>query len=118
MVKRELRHHKSIAKKVVSKETLKKIKNVKSRIERIELYKHSVKVSLERRMNSIEDQIKKHEKMHDTFSVFAKSRLLNLKIKYFYITHNKKDLKVVLRLLHQIETELKSLPNKRFGKYV
>ncbi|NCN86650.1 hypothetical protein GW932_02360 [archaeon] len=109
MTKRELRHVKNLAKKLVPKETLKKIKKIKDRNEKIDLYKHSLKSNLELRIHSIEKEIKKHEKKHDVFNLYAKTKLLNLKIQYFYVTHNKKDLKLALKLIKEVEGELKKL---------
>lgn len=111
---------KGVAKKVVPRETLKKIKKVSNKHEREELYKHSIKINLERRMSGIEELIKRYEKTHDVFHLFAKSNLLNLKIKYFYVTHNKKDLKIALKILRDVERELENvskLPNKRLFEF-
>lgn len=109
MIKRGGISFRGIAKKVVPKETLKKIRKVSGKIERNELYKHSIKINLERRIENIEELIKKHEKSHDVFHLFAKSKLLNLKIKYFYVTHDKKDLKNALKILHDVEGELEKI---------
>ena len=116
MIRGEIFILRGIAKKIVPKKTLKKIKKIKNKAEKIELYKHAIKINLEKRVDSIEEKIKKHEKNHDIFHLFTKAKLLNLKIKYFYITHNKKDLKISLNLLHSIENELFGLEKKGLKK--
>lgn len=109
MVKGEFSNLKSIAKRIVPKDLLRKIRKVDNKVERFELYKHAIKIHLERKMAAIEESIERHKKNHDVFSLIARSKLLNLKIKYFYVTHHKKDLKVALGLLGDIEKELSDL---------
>lgn len=106
MVRRELRHVRALAKKVISRETLKKIRKVDDKKERIDLYKHSIKSTLDLRMHNLEKEMKKVSDKHDIFHLIAKANLLSMKIKYFYITHNKKDLKKALSFLKSIEKEL------------
>jgi predicted RNA-binding protein len=106
MVRKELKHVKSLAKHVVPQDILKRIRRIKDRVERIDLYKHSIKSNLEMRMHNLEKEIKKKGKEHDVFHLIAKANLLNLKIKYFYISHDKKDLKKVVKTLKEIEKEL------------
>jgi hypothetical protein len=57
--------------------------------------------------------MKKYSERHDVFHLIAKSNLLNMKIKYFYISHDKKDLKKVLSLLKSIEKELSKISNAK-----
>lgn len=109
MVKREVAHLKSLARRVVSREIFRKIGKVKDRIERIVLYKHSIKSNLDMRIHNLEKEMKRCSKEHDIFHLIAKANLLNMKIKYFYISHDKKDLKKALSLLREVEKELSSL---------
>lgn len=109
MVRRELSHLKSLAKKIVPSESFKRIKKIKDKSERIHLYKTSIKSNLEMRMHSLEKELKKKSQKHDVFHLIAKANLLNLKIKYFYITHNKRDLKKILKILKEVEKEIGQL---------
>lgn len=106
MVKREVSHLRSLARRVVSKETFRKIGRISDRIEKIDLYKYSIKSNLDMRIHNLEKEMKKHSKEHDIFHLIAKANLLNMKIKYFYISHDKKDLKRIIKILKEIEKEI------------
>lgn len=112
MVKKELSHLKSLAKKIIPKEVFKKIGKVKDKVEKINLYKHSIKSNLDIRMHNLEKEMKKHSKEHDVFHLIAKANLLNMKIKYFYISHEKRDLKKIMKILKEIEKEISNLGGK------
>lgn len=109
MVKRELRNLKSLAKRVVPRDIIKKIGRVSEEVDRIDLYKHSIKSNLDMRMHNLEKEMKKNVNKHDIFHLIAKANLLNMKIKYFYISHDRKDLKKVMKIIKEIEKELFSL---------
>ncbi|MDA3836623.1 MAG: hypothetical protein PF542_03295 [Nanoarchaeota archaeon] len=113
MVKRELRDLKTVAKLIVPRETRRNIRRIKGDLERMDLYKHSIKSNLEMRIHNIEKEMNKQGKKHDVFHLMAKAKLVNLKIKYFYITHDKKDLKELLKILKDVEGELKSLGKEK-----
>jgi len=45
----------------------------------------------------------------DVFFISIKVNLLNLKIKYFNVTHNKRDFKIVIKLIEEVEKEIKNV---------
>lgn len=109
MKKRGIRHYRSLAKQIVPKKTLRKIKKVKNKEDKLSLYKHSLKSHLDMRQIILQELLERHRMRHDIFEPLVKSKLLNIKIKYFYLTHDKKALKNATKLLKEIEADLKVL---------
>jgi len=106
MTKREISNLKQLAKSVLPKELRRKIYRVKDRGEKINLYKHAISSNLDVRLHRVDMDLKKHGKKHDVFHLLTKANLLNIKIKYFIIDHDKKELKKILKELKSIEKEL------------
>jgi aminopeptidase-like protein len=106
MVKRELKTLEQIARKIVGKETLKKIKKVKEPEEKLQVLKYAIGFHLEIRLDEIEQKIKKLEKEKDLFVAKTKLSLLKTKIKLFEATFHKKDFNTLQNLLKEIEKEL------------
>jgi len=106
MTKREISNLKQLAKKILPKDLRVKIYRIKDRDEKKKLYKHAIKSNLDIRMHRVDMDLKKHKEKHDVFHLIAKANLLNLKIKYFVIEHDKKDLKKILKELKKVEKEL------------
>ena len=53
--------------------------------------------------------IKEKEKRHDVFHFITKTNLLNLKIKYFIVSHDKRDLKKIKKEIKEVDSGLKKL---------
>ena len=106
----DLKNLTKIGKKVVNKKTLKKIKLIKEKRERIEALKYSIILSLEKKHYELEKKINELKKLgKDVFFPLAKSHLAIPKIKMVKATFHKKDLKKVIALFKEIEEELKDV---------
>lgn len=80
-------------------------------MERLDLYKYSVKSFLESELQDIEKFLIKNKDKRDIFHISVKTNLLKLKIKYYYITNHKDDFYVVQKLLNDIKKEVKDFKN-------
>lgn len=109
MFNRKIINIKSVAKKIIPEESFVKIGKIKSREERDFLYKYLIRSNLELKMHSLEKEIKFLGKEEDVFNLEIKTKLLNSKIRYFIITYDKRDLRVVLKLFKEIEKEISEL---------
>ena len=110
---KEPKFHK-VAKKVVPRKTYKKIKKHDNKKEKIDLYKYSTMSNLDMRLHYLEKRINQHhEKNKEAFHLFAKIKLLKMKMKFLYITFDKKDLNIVLKTMKEIEKELNRLKTKK-----
>ena len=94
-------------KKILTKKILDKISKVSELDERIDLLKHSLNVRLDffyRDLRNKRDKSSKKGK--DVFISSMKLNFLFLKIKYFEITHGKKEFKKIIKNLKSLEKEL------------
>jgi hypothetical protein len=101
---------KNIGKKIIPKNTLKKIKSLKDKDEKIESLKFSIKSNTELKYHDLMHRIVrlKMEKK-DTLLVELKMDLLKNKIRYFYINYDKKDFIIVNKLLKNINKEVNKI---------
>jgi len=107
--KKEVRRLMNFARKLLHKGTLKKLRTVKDRREKIEVIKYSIKSDLEIKYYDLKKRIKKMtEQKKDVFFATTKANTLNSKIKFFNATFHKRDFKVILNLFKEIEKELKN----------
>ncbi|HLD55641.1 MAG TPA: hypothetical protein VJB35_05260 [Candidatus Nanoarchaeia archaeon] len=98
------------AKKLIDKAIFVKIKKTKDLDEQIHLLEYSLKVALEKKIYLFRQKIKLFKsKGIDVFFISIKVNLLNLKIKYFNVTHNKRDFKIVIKLIEEVEKEIKNV---------
>jgi ribosomal protein S20 len=98
------------AKKIISKETRRKIKKIKDKNEKIELYNHAIKSALEMKIHTLETIIKDLDKKEvDMFHLFTKTNLLKTKIKYYYTTYHKEDFEKIMKLLNEIEKDIDNI---------
>lgn len=109
MVKRELSDLKSIAKGIVQKKTFVKIGKIKDDLEKIQLYKYSIKSAFELILHEFEIEFKKHRKTKDLFHLEIEVSLLKNKINYFYVNYDKKDFKQILLKVKEIKRGIKEL---------
>jgi len=104
----ELKDLRYIAKKTISKSTLKKIKKIKDKSEQVRLYQYSIKSALEIKYAELKDKIEKKDKEKGgQFIPKTKVLLLGYKIHYLVVTFNRKDFKVVNSMFKKIEKEIK-----------
>lgn len=97
-----------VARKIVDQNTIKKIKTVTDKRERIILYEYTIKAALEFKYAKLKDEIKRIEKRgKDIFIVKTKLHLLGSKVHFFNATMYKKDFKIVEKMFKEIEKELK-----------
>ena len=109
MVKKELNNLVSLSKIILPRKIRKKIKNVKDLHERINLYKHAIKSVLEIEIHNLEMLIKEKGKRYDVFHFITKTNLLNLKIKYFIVSYDKRDFKKIKKEIKEVDSGLKKL---------
>jgi hypothetical protein len=103
----EIRNLMGLAKKIVDKSTLRKIKKIKDKKEKKEVLEYSIKSELEMMHYDLVRKIRKIQREEkDVFSPEVKASLLNSKIKYFEINFYKKDFKNILSLYKEIKKEL------------
>lgn len=108
LTKREVNKMYKYAKEIVSKKTLSKIKKVKELEEKYEIINYSLKRSLNERIEEYYEKLEVlKEKCEDIFDLEIKIRKLELKIKVFLATVNKKDFNNVLYLIKYINKEIK-----------
>lgn len=99
-----------MGKKVVPKETLKKVKKIKDEHERKDVLRHAISSNIDLKLHRIEMDLKDLEKKEvDVFVIFAKTNLLKSKIKYFNTTFHKKDFKVIMNLFEDIQKEIDNI---------
>ena len=101
-MKKQRRHLRRIAKKIVSKETRRKIYRVKELEDHVDVLKYCVKVSLLECIDEFEKEVEGRD-VH----FYSTVKLLKCKSDYFLITFNKKDFKVVMKLLKDAKWHLK-----------
>jgi hypothetical protein len=107
METKELRKLNKIAKRIVEKKILRKIRALDNK-EKTEALTHFIKLSLDLKINNFEKiikKIKKEKKEH--FFAETKLNMLKMKTKLFNATLDKKDFKPVILLIKCVENELK-----------
>jgi hypothetical protein len=100
----------NFAKKIIDKQSLKKIKKLKNKEEKISALKYRIKSELEMMHYDLKRKLSKLEReKKDVFSLDVKTGLLNSKIKYFEISLDKRDFKNILLLYKEIKKEMKNV---------
>ncbi len=109
MIKRaSLKDLGAIAKKIVKKGTIKKIKSVKDKKEQEILYEYTIKAALEFKFAELKKKIEELEKTRrDLFVARTKMHLLGTKVHFFNATLYKKDFIKIMSLFKEIEKEIK-----------
>lgn len=102
IMKKEKRHLRGFAKKIVSKDTRRKIFRIKDHDDHVDVLKYCIKNTL---FNHIEEFEKELENQDVHF--FSIVKLLKSKSDYFLVTFHKKDFKVVMKLLNDAKKHLK-----------
>jgi len=105
-MKKEYKRIRKISKKIISKNHYKKIKKIACYVERTEGLKYLVVSKLKLKLLELElrDITKKK-----AIIIESKLTLLPAKIKIFESTYDKRDYKVVQKLIQEIEHEIKCL---------
>ena len=108
--KKELKDLRRIAKKVLDKKTYKKAKKAKGSDDEAHALKYIIKSKLDSRHHKLMMQLKKLEQEEkDIFHVYVKSNLLSSKIKWFFTSFYRKELKEIMRLIKDVEKEVKNV---------
>lgn len=99
-----------VAKRVVSKQTYKTIQAIKDPYEQQLLYEYAIKSSLELTYAQLKEKVAalEHHKK-DTFILRTKLHLLGSKVHFFHATYQKEDFKTLMKLLTEIEKEMKKI---------
>ncbi len=107
-MKKEYKRIKNLSKKIISKSQFKKIKKIKNYTERTEGLKYLVVSKL--KLQLLELELKSREIVkEETLLIESKLILLSSKIKIFESTHNKRDYKILQKLIQEIEYDIKCL---------
>jgi len=110
MQSKELKSLMNFVKKIKGKQVLKKVKSIDDEQEKIDVIKYFLKSKLEIKNEHIKKEIEKmKEKNKDVFFAETKLSLLRSKTKFFVATYHKKDFENVLRLLKEVESEIKNV---------
>lgn len=109
-MRKELRKLRKFAKKIIPKRTYKKIKKLKNKDEKKEIFEHLIRVNLDHKYKEIKEKIKKlKEGRREIFFVEIKAHLLHSKIQFFKSTLYKEDFKKMIKLFKEVEKELKNV---------
>ena len=99
-----------IAKKIVKKETLRKIKKIKNAEEQKEDLTHSINSSLKQKLHDLEMRIKKLENQgKDVFFAKNKFLLVPSKIKHFQVEFDQKEFDKLVKLINDVEKEVENV---------
>jgi methionine synthase I (cobalamin-dependent) len=105
--KKEVRRLFGLARKIVTKSTYKKLKEL--RAEREEAIKYAIKARLENVLDYFEKRIKLLKKEgKETFIAETKLHTLKGKVRLFNATHHKKELDSIRKLVKEIQKEMKN----------
>lgn len=107
-MKKEYKRIKKLSKKIISKDQYKKIKKIGCYIERTEGLKYLVASKLKLKLLELELKLREITKK-EVMLVESKLILLPSKIKIFESTYNKRDYKVLQKLIQEIEHNIKCL---------
>ncbi len=107
--KKELKRLFYIVERVLDKKNISKIMKVKDLDERKHLFEHAIKKELELRPLHFRNKINKMHKDKETFFIRTKINLLKLKISYFVIDFQKKEFIKLVKLIKQIENDIKNV---------
>ena len=107
-MKKEYRRIRRLSKKIISKSEHKKIKKIDCITERTEGLKYLLASKLKLKLLELELKSKDVAKK-EALLVESKLTLLKSKIKVFESTHDKRDYKVLEKLIQEIENEIKCL---------
>ncbi len=111
-MKKDARRILKIAKKIVKKETYKKLKKIKDEEELKKTAQYSIIASLEKEHYSIEKEIKELEsRMKDVFFAKSKSLLIPSKISHFKVGFEKEEFYKLSKLLNDVKKELENIKN-------
>lgn len=105
-MKKKLSHFKKMSKKIIPSKTRSKLKKIKDKEDKLSLYEHSIKSNLEMTIYNLEKKIKKIKDRDKKFHLSTKINLLNQRVKYFLIDHDKKDRRHILKQIKLIKKEL------------
>ncbi len=103
----ELSDLNKLAKKVVNKQAFKKISSIKDKEEKKSATKYALFSHLERKSDHLEIQINQAKK--DVLFALLKHKPLNAKIDYFKASLDEEDLDNVLKIIQEVENELKDV---------
>jgi len=108
--KKELIALRKISKKILDRDTLKKLKTSDNIREEYEALKFSIKTNLNKRYDSFKEAVEiLNQRGKDTFFVETKLNLLKSKIGLFTSVYHEKDFNNVLNLLKDVEKEIKNV---------
>lgn len=108
-MKKEALYLKKISKDFINPKVRQKISKIKNLEDRVNLYKHRIKIELENEIHEIQKRIDKIQNKDEKFHLSIKLNLLKQKIKYFSIDHNSKDSGKVIKQIKLIKKKLKCL---------
>ncbi len=104
----ELKTLKYVAKRVLKKELIKKIKSIKDKEEQVRLFEYSIKSALELKYAELKEKIQDESLEKDNkFTLITEVALLGSRIKYFTASFHKEDFIKVKDLFEKIEWEIK-----------
>jgi len=97
-----------VAKKIVDKNTLKKIETVSDIYEKELLYEYTVKSAFELKYAQLKEKIEMDEKRgKDVFIIKTKMYLLGSRVHFFNASFQKEDFKKIMIMFKEIEKEMK-----------
>jgi hypothetical protein len=99
-----------IARKIIPKKTIKKIRSIGDKEEKFDLLKYLIKARMEMMLHELDKRINKLKmEKKDTLIIELKTDLLISKIKYFNASNEKKDGKIVFQMFKTIDKEVKKI---------
>jgi len=107
-MKKEYKKVLAVAKKILNKEQLKKIKNIKATSDRTEGLKYLIHSLLRIRIHDLELEVAKVHKK-ELLIIESKVRLLKAKIKVFISTYHARDFAIVEKLIKEINKEINNV---------
>lgn len=106
--KKEVKRLLNYAKKIVTKQTYRKLKNLKT--EKQEPIKYAINARLNEVYDYLERRVKKMKKQgKDVFFIETKMHTLKAKIKLFTATYHKRDFISVRTLFKEVQKEMKNV---------
>jgi hypothetical protein len=99
-----------IAKRILNRRIYKKIKNIEDNKEKEDALRYSIASALEIREHELQKKIRElEEKNKDAFFASTKLALVPFKIKMFRASFNPKDLAGLMKILNDVESEIKNV---------
>ena len=107
-MKKEFKRIKGVGKAIVGKKHYKKIKKIKNYEDKTESLKYLMASKLDLKLLELESEI---QKIKRNKAIITESKLILLphKIKIFKSTYEKRDYKILQKLIKEIEEEIKCL---------